>query len=155
MPKQSLFASAAAAALAFAGSAFAQAQVDTITMPMDEVRVLTFSEPVKTVFVGNPTIADITVIDARHVFLQAKSFGATNLLALDENGKQVVEEHVTVYNHQDSVVTLQRGAGRTTLNCIADRCEVHPTPGDEATPFDAVTGQVEKYQQSQKAAATP
>jgi hypothetical protein len=154
MPKQSLFASAIAAGLAFTGSAFAQTHVDAIAMPMDEVRVLTFPEPVKTVFVGNPTIADVTVIDARHVFLQAKSFGATNLLALDENGKQIVEEHVTVYNHQDSVVTLQRGPGRTTLNCIADHCEVHPIPGDDAQPFDSVTGQVEKYQQSQKAAAT-
>ena len=34
-----------------------------LTMSTDEVRVLSFPSPVKTVFVGNPTIADVTVIE--------------------------------------------------------------------------------------------
>jgi hypothetical protein len=121
---------------------------------MDEVRILTFAKPVKTVYVGNPTIADVTVIDATHVFLLGKSFGTTNLLALDNAGHQVAEEHITVLGHQGSVVTLQRGPARTTLNCAAQRCEAMPTPGDETAPFDTVTGQVDRRQdQNLKAAA--
>ena len=108
----------------------------------------------KTVYVGNPTIADVTVIDSRHVFLQAKSFGTTNVLALDNSGKQIAEQRVNVYNHQDSVVTLQRGPARTTLNCAAERCEMQPIPGDEPQPFETVIGQVEKRDQSLKAAAS-
>jgi hypothetical protein len=41
---------------------------DDIQIP-STVRVLTFKTPVKTVFVGNPVIADITVIDPMHVFI--------------------------------------------------------------------------------------
>jgi hypothetical protein len=135
-----------------AGAAFAQT-TDTIRMPVDEVRVLTFSQPVKTAYVGNPTIADITVIDSRHVFLQGKSSGTTNVLALDNAGKQIANERVAVYNQQDNIVTLQRGAGRTTLSCAGGSCEIRPTPGDEAAPFDAISGQVQKHEQSLKAAA--
>ena len=135
------------------GSAALAQVAATINLPADEVRVITFSVPVKTVFVGNPTIADITVIDARRVFLQGKSFGTTNLLALDGEGRQVANERVAVYNRKDSVVTLQRGAERTTLSCIGERCEVSPIPGDQAEPYDTVSGQIDKRDQRLKQAA--
>jgi Flp pilus assembly secretin CpaC len=131
------------AAAAFASPAYAA----SLTVPVDEVRVITFATPVKTVFVGNPSVADINVIDPRHVFLLGKAFGTTNLLALDASGKQVADEKVTVLAHQDATVTLQRGTARTTLNCMAQRCEVSPMPGDDAASYDAVTGQVDKHEQ--------
>ena len=59
-----------------------------LSVPMDEVRMVTFVKPVATVYVGNPMIADITVIDSRHVFVLGKAFGATNIIALDSNGKR-------------------------------------------------------------------
>jgi Pilus formation protein N terminal region len=153
MPNLRVFASAFAICLACAGAAVAQAPANVISMPVDEVRVVTFPAAVKTVYVGNPTIADVTIIDSRHVFLQAKSFGSTNVLALDNRGRQIVEERVTVFNNQNAIVTLQRGPARTTLNCAGERCEVQPTAGDEAQPFDTVTGQTEKHEQSLKSAA--
>ena len=62
-----------AASVAFAAPAYPAAS-NFVSVPMDEVRILTFAKPVKTVYVGNPTIADVTVIDATHVFLLGKSF---------------------------------------------------------------------------------
>jgi hypothetical protein len=112
-------------------------------MSTDEVRVLSFPSPVKTVFVGNPTIADVTVIDSTHVFVLGKSFGTTNLVALDEKGQEMTDE-ITVLNRQKRVVTVQRGAARTTLYCAGDRCEASPTPGDQVEPFDAVAGQIDR-----------
>jgi hypothetical protein len=155
MPDRHLVASllAFAASLPLAVPAYA-ADSNFVSVPMDEVRILNFAKPVKTVYVGNPTIADVTVIDATHVFLLGKNFGSTNLLAIDSAGHQVVEEHITVLGHQGSVVTLQRGPARVTLNCAAQRCEAMPTPGDETAPFDSVIGQVDKRQdQNLKAAA--
>jgi Pilus formation protein N terminal region len=142
----------AIAGIVYGSAALAQAPA-TITMPADEVRVVTFPAPVKTVYIGNPTIVDVTVIDSRRVFLQAKSFGTTNLLALDSEGRQVVEERVAVYNRGEAVVTLQRGSQRTTLSCIGERCEVNPIPGDQAEPYDLVNSQIEKRDQRLKQAA--
>lgn len=124
-----------------AGSA---ALADTVEVPLDQVHVLAFKAPAKTVFVGNPLIADITVIDPTHVFILGKNFGTTNLVALDDKGHEFFNEQVTVRDRPGSTVTLQRGAAKTTLNCDAARCQSAPTPGDELVPYDAVAGQMEK-----------
>jgi hypothetical protein len=115
-----------------------------IRIPLDQVRIITFQKPVKTVFVGNPVIADITVIDPLHVFLLGKNFGTTNIVALDGTGHETANEQITVLDRPGSVVTLQRGPGQTTLNCTSSRCEAAPTPGDEPTPFAAVTGEIDR-----------
>ena len=44
------------AATAFAGAAHAA----DIAVPLDEVRIVAFKQPISTVYMGNPTIADIT-----------------------------------------------------------------------------------------------
>jgi hypothetical protein len=125
----------------FAGSAALAAGVE---IPLDQVHVLAFKAPVKTVFVGNPVVADVTVIDSTHVFILGKNFGTTNLVALDEKGQEFFNEQVTVLDRPGSVVTLQRGTAKTTLNCNTSRCEAAPTPGDENTPYDAIVGQIDK-----------
>ena len=125
----------------FAGSV---AWADGLEIPLDQVHVLTFKAPVKTVFVGNPVIADVTVIDPMHVFVLGKNFGTTNVIALDSKGHEFFNEQVTVLDRPGRTVTVQRGVAKTTLNCNATRCEAAPTPGDENIPYDAVVGQMEK-----------
>jgi Flp pilus assembly secretin CpaC len=144
-----------ASALALAAGLAFVLPASAITVSADEVQILTFKSPVKTVFVGNPTIADVTVIDSTHVFVLGKSFGMTNLVTLDEEGHQGASERITVLNRQESIVTLQRGTARSTLYCAANRCEISPTPGDDAERFDAVAGQIDKREaQNLKSATT-
>src|SRR5258708_34513006 len=112
-----------------------------IEVALDQVRVLTFNGPVKTVFIGNPVIADITVIDPTHVFIMGKNFGTTNVVALDAKGRETLNEQITVLERPGSTVTLQRGAGRTTLNCSSARCQLTPTPGDDTERYAPVSGQ--------------
>lgn len=111
-------------------------------VPLDQVRIVTFDSPVKTVYVGNPVIADITVIDSTHVFLLGKNFGTTNIIALDNAGRQSFNEQVTVMERTGGAVTVQRGASKLTMMCSAARCEASPIPGDDKAPYDAVTGQM-------------
>jgi Flp pilus assembly secretin CpaC len=117
-----------------------------IAVPMDEVRVIQFSSPVSTVYVGNPSIADVSMIDNRHAFVLGKGFGATNVVALDQDGKQVVNDAVSVYARTGSTVTLMRGANRTTYACGGARCENTPMPGDDKDSFEVRMGQIEKHQ---------
>src|SRR5215475_7887136 len=46
-----------------------------VALALDEVHTLAFETPVSTVYVGNPSIADVTMIDARHAFVQGKGYG--------------------------------------------------------------------------------
>lgn len=153
MSQYRVFAPVIAAGLVLYGPAFAQSSIPTVTILVDEAKVINFAAPVKTIYLGNPTIADVTVIDARRAFLQGKSFGTTNLIALDGEGRQIAEERIAVQNRAESMVTLQRGPERTTMSCIGERCEVNPIPGDQAQPFDTVRGQIEKRDQQLKQAA--
>jgi len=106
-----------------------------IQVRMDQVRVVTFKMAFKAVSVGNPLIADATVIDENHVFVVGKEFGTTNLVAVDDEGNQVAEEMITVTTQQGKMVTLQRGPNWSTLTCNAQRCDVRPTPGDDYTRY--------------------
>jgi hypothetical protein len=140
---------AALAALLLNGAAAAA----DLNLPMDEGRLVTFRAPVKTVFVGNPLIADVTVVDDTHVFLVGKNFGSTNLVVLNEEGIQIANERVTVYGGSTNVVTLQRGPAQTTLACADGRCQAVAVPGDDAKNFEALAGQIESRETSVRGAA--
>ncbi len=125
-----------------------------LTVPMDEVRMITFRTPVKTVFVGNPLIADVTVVDATRIFILGKNFGTTNLVALDDAGRQIVNDRITVLGRTGSIVTLQRGRAQTTLACAGARCQVAPQPGDDAESFGVVADQINSREADLRAAAS-
>ena len=132
---------------AFAGLGASAAFAEDINIPMDQTQIVTFAMPVKTVFVGNPLVADVNVIDPRHVFVLGKNFGTTNLIALDENGNEAVNSQVNVFRRNGAVVTLQRGVAQTTLACDVARCEATPSPGDDSKEYDAFSGQIGKHQE--------
>jgi hypothetical protein len=140
-----------AAALFAATPAFAA----DVSVGLDEVRTLTFRDPVATIYVGNPAIADITMIDARHAFVQGKGYGRTNLVALNSDGKQVFGSsiNVTGANHGNMVI-LNRGSQRITLNCAGQRCEPTPMPGDGKEAYDPGNAVAAAHQGAARAAAT-
>ena len=109
----------------------------SVSVPLDEVRILAFDQPISTLYIGNPSVADVTMIDKRHAFVLGKSYGATNIVALDASGTEVGNQQVVVFGSSSAVVTLQRGAARMTYSCAASRCEPSPQPGDGKEPFDA------------------
>jgi len=127
------------AALAFAvaaGLTSSQALAGGVAVPLDEVRTVAFAKPVATVYVGNPSIADINMIDARHAFVLGKRFGTTNIIALDNSGHEVANTYVSVSGSNGAIVTLTKGATptkpatQTTLSCTGVRCEESPVPCD-------------------------
>ncbi|MGH6890151.1 MAG: pilus assembly protein N-terminal domain-containing protein [Rhizomicrobium sp.] len=96
---------------------------------VDETRLISFAKPVKTVFVGNSTIADISMIDSQHAFLLGKTFGVTNMIALAADGQEISNRQVTVYNN-GAAVTVNRGADQFDYMCTLAHCESAPRPGD-------------------------
>jgi Pilus formation protein N terminal region len=144
MPMSRFVPHALAAACLLASTLAAHAT--DLSVPMDEVKVVTFHRPVATVYVGNPSIADVTVIDPTHVFLLGKSYGKTNLIALDVNRNPVSNDQVTVFARNGGMVTLNRGATQITYSCAAASCQPSPVPGDSKDVFDATTEQISKLQ---------
>jgi hypothetical protein len=137
------------------GSAFAApaALADTMSLTLDEVQTITFPRAVATVNVGNPAIADITMIDARRAFIQGKAYGTTNIIAITRDGEPVSNTLISVFSRQASTVTLNRGTQRTTYNCTSARCEVAPQPGDGKDAFAEGNGQALAHQELARKAA--
>lgn len=144
-----------AAAFLAAAPAYAAAKSDSVALALDEVHTLTFRTPVSTVYVGNPTIADVTMIDAKHAFVQGKGYGRTNIVALNRDNVMVFNTHVTVTGSEGGgTVILNRGAQRVTLNCSGGRCEPTPMPGDGKDTYDSMNGQVTAHQSAARGAAS-
>lgn len=115
-----------------------------VSVTLDEVRLLAFVKPITTLYVANPAIADVTMIDKRHGFVLGKSFGTTNIIALDSAGRQVSDERVVVSGTSGGIVTLQKGAAQLTYSCSSGRCEPTPQPGDTKDHFDNILDEAQK-----------
>src|SRR5262249_38318860 len=137
---------AAAAGSLFSTLAWADSPGDAAMHDMrvdfDQTSVVRLDRAVKTVLVGNPTIADAQLVDPKTVYVLGRMFGQTNIVALDASGTEVLNTRVTVGVSNSSVVTLYRGAqGQRTLAC-SPRCERTLTQGD--ADFKVVGDDVDK-----------
>jgi hypothetical protein len=140
-----LFVFATACAAALCGDAQAKAvrvhaarsvQSDGVLVPMDNVALVTFKKPVSTVYIGNPSIAEVTMVDSQHAFVLGKRFGVTNLIGLLADKKVAVNESVLVSARVGSAVTIFRGASTFNYACSSFHCETRPVPGDPKIYFD-------------------
>jgi Flp pilus assembly secretin CpaC len=88
-----------------------------IRVDIDYARVVKIPQGAQTLVIGNPLIADVTMLkNSQLMVITGKSFGATNLIVLDKSGAQVGESIVTVVPSEDKLV-VQRGTHRESLSC--------------------------------------
>ena len=88
---------------------------ERIAVVVDQAKVLQLPPNTATIIVGNPMIADVTMINRnQQMILTGKSFGQTNMIALDAKGNSVGESTVVVKGHRHGVV-VQRGNGTANL----------------------------------------
>ena len=131
-----------AVCLAFAAPARATDRIgtDPVTLVIDHARVLRLPDQTQTVIVGNPIIADISAQRNGIVVLTGKSYGRTNLIALDPLGSILTETAITVQAPSESMVTVQRGFDRESYSCTPD-CQPSLLLGDATKYFSDVGGQ--------------
>lgn len=125
-----------------------------VSVPMDEVRMVAFSRPVATVYMGNTVIADVNMIDSHHAFILGKTFGETNMIALGADGREVSNQHVTVFGRRVGMVTLNRGPLQFNYTCTKAHCETQPVPGDVKTYFDDTHVAIQEHEDMGTKAAT-
>ncbi|OQM74955.1 pilus assembly protein N-terminal domain-containing protein [Manganibacter manganicus] len=88
-----------------------------IEVVMNEAKIIRLTHPADTVVIGNPAIADATVQDASTVVLTGKGFGVTNFVALDEAGRPIIDEQITVVRQNASTVRIYRRSEVQTMSC--------------------------------------
>jgi hypothetical protein len=123
-----------------AGLVTASAQANDFEVTLDQAKIVKLPERVATVVVGNPLIADIALQPGGQVVITGKGYGRTNIIALDRNGKVLMERDVQVNGPSKDVVVMYRGINRETYSC-APQCERRITLGDEPKYFDSTLSQ--------------
>jgi hypothetical protein len=113
---------------------------DTLAVKIDHAKVVRLPERTQTVIVGNPIIADITVQRNGIVVVTGKSYGITNLIALDGAGAMLAEALVSVQAATESVVVVQRGLERESYSCTPN-CQPSILLGDANKYFGETSGQ--------------
>ena len=75
------------------------------------------------VIVANPTIADVTIIDAHSVVIVGKGFGETEVMVTDHAGRTLLDSNVAVGKAEGGgQVTVYRGVASEDLSC-SPRCQ--------------------------------
>lgn len=100
--------------------AAAEASDKSIIVDIDYARIVKIPDGAGTLVIGNPLVADVTMLKNNQLMvITGKSFGTTNLIVLDRSGAQVGESLVTVVPTRDKLV-LQRGPHRESYSCKPD-----------------------------------
>ena len=129
-----------AASLAFAVSPVS-AQ-DRIDVQLDRAKVLQLPPHTSVVVLGDPIIADVTLLKrSNSMILTGKSFGKTNLIALDAQGRTLGESLVEVTASSTSLI-VQRGLDRQSYACDP-RCEPTFNLGDDPDFTGKISGQIQ------------
>jgi hypothetical protein len=117
------------------------ASAETFTVNVDQAHILKVPDKVTTIVIGNPLIADASLQSGGMLVVTGKSFGSTNLLALDRNGKTVMDTTLQVQGPAGSnLVVVYRGSDRESYSCTPE-CQPRVTLGDEQKFFSETLAQ--------------
>jgi Flp pilus assembly secretin CpaC len=110
---------------AASGPALAAAASGPLAVHMDQSVAISLRGQAQSVVVGNPAIADVTVVDARTLLVLGKGFGVTNLVVMDRNGRVLFNREIVVSAGDAGRVSVWRGANSSNYAC-SPRCEREP-----------------------------
>ena len=121
--------------LTFALAALAGAAQAAPVVPIDQSTPLALPRGTRDVLVGNPAIADVSVIDAGKAVVSGRGYGVTNLVIIDQLGRTVLERQVVVAAPSQGRVSVIRGPRVEEYAC-AGGCERSggDKSGDSAKP---------------------
>lgn len=119
------------------------ARGDDLIVKYDQSQLVHLPRAAAEIIVGNPTIADVVVQGGSLLVVTGKTFGITNIIALDADRAVIQEVRVLVQRDEVKVVNLQRGTQRQSYNCTP-QCNPSITVGDEQAYFDTIAKAAEK-----------
>lgn len=118
---------ALAAFLALTGAA---AHAESLAVPAGELARITLTGPVRDVVVGDPLVADVSVVNERTLVIMGKRPGVTTVLAFDGAGRTLADRQVLVSENGAGAITVYRGAANAgNYACGAQCTRIVPTTG--------------------------
>lgn len=108
------------------------AQASTMNVEVDRSARVRLTGGAASVIVGNPQIADVTVVDANTLFITGKGYGVTQVVAVDAIGRTLFQRDIVVTAGTTGSVRVWRGAQATEMACGASCAPSVRTAGTSA-----------------------
>ncbi len=114
-----------------------EAHAADLMVRYDQSQLLRLPRAATEVIIGNPSIADVAIQGGNLLVVTGKSFGVTNIIALDAQ-RNVIQDQRVVVDHDDlRTLSLYKGAKRESYTCTPD-CRPTITVGDGLEYFDTI-----------------
>ncbi|HYD15271.1 MAG TPA: pilus assembly protein N-terminal domain-containing protein [Hyphomicrobium sp.] len=123
-----------AAALLLSG----KARASDLVVAYDQSQLLRLPRPVASVIIGNPSIADVAIQGGNLLVVTGKTFGVTNIIALDAERNIIQDQRVVVQRDEVRTVNLTKGGLRQSYSCTPN-CSPTLTIGDDTAYFDTIS----------------
>ena len=116
---------------------FSSAKAQDLVVKYDQSQLLRLPRPVAEIIVGNPSIIDVTAQATNLLVVTGKSFGITNVIALDADRNIIQDQRVMVVRDESKTVTLLKGEKRQSYNC-SPQCNPALVIGDDDKHFESL-----------------
>ena len=116
------------------------AAADQITVEANKSKAVRLKGAASAIVVGNPNLADVAVHSDRLIFVTGKTYGTTNLLIFDDEGRQLYSGDIVVTSSPTALLTVNRGGQTNTYDC-SDKCRGILAIGDEHSQFQRLAQQ--------------
>ena len=115
--------------------AIGTAQSASMNVEIDQAQRVQLRGPAGSVIVGNPAIADVTVVDSNTLYITGKGYGVTEIVAVDQIGRTVFQSQIVVTDGSGSGrVRVWRGGQATEMACASSCSPSLRSSGGAPTP---------------------
>jgi hypothetical protein len=128
------------------------AAAESISVTMDQAKLVRLPEGTATIVVGNPAIADVSMQRNGVVVITGRRAGRTNFIALDRKGAIISESTVAVGLSNEGRVLVRRGLESTSYDC-QNECLPAGSFGDDEKSFAQTLSQGEARAKEAREAA--
>ena len=111
------------------------AEAADLLVRYDQSQLIRLPRPVSEIIIGNPSIADVNVQGGNLLVVTGKTFGVTNIIALDADKNVIQDQRVIVEQDDRRTVVVYRGALRHSYTC-APTCSPATVVGDAQQFFE-------------------
>ena len=118
-----------------AAASVLHAEAADLIVRYDQSQLIRLPRPVSEIIIGNPSIADVNVQGGNLLVVTGKTFGVTNIIALDAEKNVIQDQRVIVEQDDRRTVVVYRGALRHSYTC-APTCSPATIVGDSKEYFE-------------------
>jgi Flp pilus assembly secretin CpaC len=123
------------------GASPARAETSMIAVTLDQAKIVKLPQGTTTLVVGNPMIADVTLLKNNNLMvITGRGYGETNLIAIAADGSVTYEKQLQVVS-ANAVLILQSGDSRVSYACNPN-CMPAVQLGDDKDHFEKAGAEI-------------